>query len=283
MFSGLKVIYAREELPHDFFHQDSVFLMGPTPRSSDVRSWRPGAIQYFDKSGFNGYILCPEDRPDSDGITRFRGDYDDQLDWEGYGLAACRVIMAYVPRNMANMPALTTNAEWGEWKDSGKVVLGSPTDAEKNRYLEHYARKLGVPLATTMEDTVAATFELLRSLNDPACVFCKIAIKDERCQIEWRGRDSIVITPLGPVVPGHRLVIPRIHVSDAFVSPAITGRTVNDASRYAQEMGLGDCNVITSVGQNATQTVFHLHVHLVPRRAGDGLALPWTGQVRANG
>jgi histidine triad (HIT) family protein len=40
----------------------------------------------------------------------------------------------------------------------------------------------------------------------------------------------------------------------------------------------GDANLITSVGSAATQTVFHLHVHVVPRRAGDGLALPWTSQ-----
>jgi histidine triad (HIT) family protein len=40
----------------------------------------------------------------------------------------------------------------------------------------------------------------------------------------------------------------------------------------------GPCNIITSVGAEATQTVFHLHLHVVPRRFGDGLALPWTGQ-----
>jgi histidine triad (HIT) family protein len=182
---------------------------------------------------------------------------------------------------METMPALTTNVEWGRWEDSGKLVLGSPADAEKNRYLEHYAYRLGVPVMATLEGAVAATLDMLLKLNNPHCVFCRIVTKDERRQIEWRGRDSVVITPLGPVVPGHRLVIPRIHVSDAFASPAIAGRTVDDASSYAQAMELGDCNVITSVGPNATQTVFHLHVHLVPREVDDGLTLPWTGQVRA--
>jgi diadenosine tetraphosphate (Ap4A) HIT family hydrolase len=42
---------------------------------------------------------------------------------------------------------------------------------------------------------------------------------------------------------------------------------------------LGAANFITSAGRDATQTVFHLHIHIVPRHAGDGLALPWTGQV----
>jgi hypothetical protein len=82
MPSGLQVIYAREELPGDFFYQDSVFLMGPTPRSPEISSWRPAAIRRLGLAGFDGYVLIPEDRPDPDGKTRFRGDWDDQIDWE---------------------------------------------------------------------------------------------------------------------------------------------------------------------------------------------------------
>jgi histidine triad (HIT) family protein len=48
----------------------------------------------------------------------------------------------------------------------------------------------------------------------------------------------------------------------------------------AAELATPPCNIITSAGSDATQTVFHLHLHVVPRRAGDGLALPWTGDHR---
>ncbi len=90
--------------------------------------------------------------------------------------------------------------------------------------------------------------------------------------------DVFVIEPLNPVTPGHVLVIPATHVADAVTSPALTGRVMEYAARYAREH-TGPCNIITSVGSEATQTVFHLHVHIVPRRAGDGLRLPWTAEV----
>ncbi len=48
------------------------------------------------------------------------------------------------------------------------------------------------------------------------------------------------------------------------------------AAQWAAGHRMNPCNLITSAGREATQTVFHLHIHVVPRRDGDGLALPWT-------
>jgi histidine triad (HIT) family protein len=114
--------------------------------------------------------------------------------------------------------------------------------------------------------------------SQSTCPFCRIAEHDPDAQIEVVVGDSIVITPMNPVVPGHKLVIPITHVESAAADPKVTGWAMRDAAAYLQRMGVGDCNVITSVGAAATQTVKHLHFHLVPRRAGDGLHLPWTGQ-----
>lgn len=87
--------------------------------------------------------------------------------------------------------------------------------------------------------------------------------------------DGIVhFEPLNPVTPGHLLVVPKEHVIDALENPWAAGRAMAYAANLAQQ----SCNLITSVGAAATQTVFHLHIHIVPRRPGDGLALPWTGQ-----
>lgn len=88
---------------------------------------------------------------------------------------------------------------------------------------------------------------------------------------------AVTFEPLNPVTPGHRLIVPRAHVRDAAEVPVITGRTMMYAAELAASLG-EDCNLITSVGPAATQTVRHLHLHLVPRREGDGLHLPWTGQ-----
>ena len=92
----------------------------------------------------------------------------------------------------------------------------------------------------------------------------------------------IAFAPLVPVTKGHLLVVPLRHVENATVDLEVTGRVMTEAARLAQQMG--DCNLITSVGEAATQTVKHLHVHIVPRRIGDGLALPWTvpNEVRAD-
>lgn len=89
---------------------------------------------------------------------------------------------------------------------------------------------------------------------------------------------AIVFEPLDPVAPGHILVVPKAHLSDFAADPLSTGEMFRIAAEVAAD--LGDCNLITSKGPAATQTVGHLHVHVVPRREGDGLALPWTTDLR---
>lgn len=104
------------------------------------------------------------------------------------------------------------------------------------------------------------------------CVFCEIVAGREPADIRQDFAAALVITPLSPVTPGHELVIPKRHVADALIDPGVTGLVMEIASQWAQ----GSCNLITSVGASATQTVRHLHVHIVPRRPGDGLLLPWS-------
>lgn len=115
---------------------------------------------------------------------------------------------------------------------------------------------------------------LVRAARLAECVFCEIVAGRAPANVVAEWGDAIVITPLDPVTPGHLLVIPREHVDDLAEDPKVTGRVMRRAAQWAQI--LGPCNLITSKGAAATQTVMHLHVHLVPRREGDGLALPWT-------
>jgi histidine triad (HIT) family protein len=86
---------------------------------------------------------------------------------------------------------------------------------------------------------------------------------------------AFVIEPMNPVTPGHVLVIPREHVSNFAEDGFVSGTAMSYAWCYMTEAKVGPCNIITSVGREATQTIDHLHVHIVPRREGDGLALPW--------
>lgn len=112
------------------------------------------------------------------------------------------------------------------------------------------------------------------------CVFCRIIWGQEPAVLIQLWDDAIAIAPLNPVTPGHILVLPIAHVADFGEDPAVSTMVMGRVAElvHAARGGGGSCNVITSVGEAATQTVPHLHVHLVPRRRGDGLALPWTSQ-----
>lgn len=105
------------------------------------------------------------------------------------------------------------------------------------------------------------------------CVFCGIAAGTEPAQIVREWPDAIAFVPLNPVVDGHTLVIPRKHVRDAVESQTITALTMARAAELAAEHSAS--NILTNVGKAATQSVFHLHVHVVPRSVGDELMLPW--------
>jgi histidine triad (HIT) family protein len=114
------------------------------------------------------------------------------------------------------------------------------------------------------------------------CVFCDRIAAGE-CS-SWTGDPTVVwFEPRNPVTPGHMLFVPVRHVEDALQDPYMTAITAEIASRWWSRnwgirSGERDCNLITSVGAAATQTIHHLHIHLIPRAAGDGLTLPWTAQ-----
>ncbi|NML55337.1 HIT domain-containing protein [Streptomyces sp. R302] len=110
-------------------------------------------------------------------------------------------------------------------------------------------------------------------MNQPTCPFCEIVAGRAPATIVQEWDDALAIVPLSPVVDGHTLVIPRDHVTDFGTDPEISALTMLRAAELAQ--GTRPMNLITSRGREATQSVFHLHLHLVPRVENDGLALPW--------
>ena len=149
-----KVICAHEPMP--MTTRKSIFLAGPTPRDQSTPSWRPRAVRLLHELGFDGHIFVPEDRSGT-----FSGDYTGQVEWEREALNMADVIVFWVPRDMATMPALTTNIEWGMWQDSGKAVFGAPPEASSMRYLRWQAQQLKVPAFETLEATLEKSVEIL--------------------------------------------------------------------------------------------------------------------------
>lgn len=116
------------------------------------------------------------------------------------------------------------------------------------------------------------------------CPFCdRIAAGEYETGLYDYGRlIGVAFQPLNPVTQGHRLYVTAEHVSDATADPALTGRLMAEAAHHTRDFyQVRSFNLITSAGSAATQTVRHLHVHAIPRREGDGLHLPWTGQQQA--
>lgn len=112
------------------------------------------------------------------------------------------------------------------------------------------------------------------------CAFCDIAAGNGPATIVAEWPDALAILPREQngkrgCTDGHILVLPRAHVPDFAADPIVFAATMARAAELAARLG-GEWNVITSKGPLATQSVWHLHVHLVPRRAGDGLSLPWS-------
>lgn len=152
----MKVVYARQAFPEQL--TQSIFLAGPCPRETGVASWRPEFLVELEKQGYQGTVFTPE----SDPTQPARFDYDNQVEWEQHGRQMADAIVFWVPRKSPEMPAFTTNIEFGEDLASGRIVYGRPTWAEKCRYLDKlWAQHNRKPL----EDISSLVTETLRVIG----------------------------------------------------------------------------------------------------------------------
>ncbi len=130
----MNVIYSPEPV---ILLGPSIFLAGPTPRSRDVQSWRPKALELLEKMNFDGTVLVPEHRN-----WDYQFDYMNQVEWEWEGLENCSAIVFWVPRELKTMPAFTTNVEFGSYVRSGRAFYGRPDGSPKNSYLDWLYEKV---------------------------------------------------------------------------------------------------------------------------------------------
>ena len=112
------------------------------------------------------------------------------------------------------------------------------------------------------------------------CLFCRIAAGDIPSTRVYEDERTIAFMDINPGSRGHLLVIPRAHSADLLeIDPedlaavALTAQTM--AQRVKDKLAADGINLINSCGPLAWQTVFHFHMHVIPRYAGDPLRLPW--------
>jgi histidine triad (HIT) family protein len=115
---------------------------------------------------------------------------------------------------------------------------------------------------------------------DPDCIFCKIIAGDLPSQIVDSDDRTIAFMDISPATRGHALVVPRNHARDLLeIGQDDLEATIVAAQRLArrvkERLGADGVNLLNSCGSAAWQTVFHFHIHVIPRYEGDPLRLPW--------
>jgi histidine triad (HIT) family protein len=115
---------------------------------------------------------------------------------------------------------------------------------------------------------------------DPDCLFCKIVAGDVPATLLHEDERTVAFMDINPATRGHLLVIPREHAANVHeIDPedlkavALTGKAM--AQRVRDKLGADGVNLLNSTNAVAWQTVFHFHLHVIPRYEDDPLKLPW--------
>jgi histidine triad (HIT) family protein len=109
------------------------------------------------------------------------------------------------------------------------------------------------------------------------CPFCAIvAGKDDSAEVIWEAGSWLAFFPRSPATPGHTLIIPREHVTDLWatdlsLAEELTAAAIRVGTAINVALEPEGMNLITSKGDAGEQSVFHLHLHLVPRWSDDAL------------
>jgi len=113
------------------------------------------------------------------------------------------------------------------------------------------------------------------------CIFCKIAAGTAACHEIYRDEATLAFMDINPTNDGHCLVIPKAHFENVFdMPPSDFGKVASTAAKVARAVNEvlqpGGINLTQANGEAAGQSVLHVHIHVLPRRAGDNLLMNWS-------
>ena len=117
-------------------------------------------------------------------------------------------------------------------------------------------------------------------MKDKDCIFCLLANGDIPTAKVYEDDDLTVILDAGPATKGHALVLPKDHYKNITEVPQeLAGKLVAIASKVGnaqmKALGAAGFNVVINTNEAAGQTVFHCHVHVIPRYEGDAGIISW--------
>lgn len=117
-------------------------------------------------------------------------------------------------------------------------------------------------------------------MRDDKCIFCKIANGEIPSKTLYEDEKYRVILDLGPATKGHALILPKDHYANLYELPEDAASEVMKlakkmASLMTDKLGCDGFNLVQNNGEVAGQTVFHFHMHLIPRYKDDGQKIGW--------
>lgn len=117
-------------------------------------------------------------------------------------------------------------------------------------------------------------------MNNENCIFCKIANGEIPAATIYEDEDFRVILDLGPASDGHALILPKAHYANIYELDEQTAAKAfvlakKLAGKMTEAFACDGFNIVQNNGAVAGQTVFHFHMHLIPRYEGDGVVLGW--------
>lgn len=120
-------------------------------------------------------------------------------------------------------------------------------------------------------------------MKEDNCIFCKIANGDIPSKTLYEDERFRVILDLGPATKGHALILPKEHYANLYELPEDTAGEVMKLAkkmmtRMTERLGCEGFNLVQNNGDLAGQTVFHFHMHLIPRYQADGQKIGWQPQ-----
>ena len=122
-------------------------------------------------------------------------------------------------------------------------------------------------------------------MKDSNCIFCKIANGEIPSSTIYEDEDFRVILDLGPAAKGHALILPKEHFKDVCeLDEAVAAKVLPLGAKIGTAMkkalGCAGFNLVQNNGEAAGQTVFHFHLHMIPRYKDDNVGLGWNmGQL----
>ena len=117
-------------------------------------------------------------------------------------------------------------------------------------------------------------------MKDENCIFCKLANGDIPTATLYEDDDFRVILDAGPASKGHALILPKEHYKNLYeLDDEIAAKALVLAKKMITKLtdvlGCDGYNIVQNNGEVAGQTVFHFHIHLIPRYEGDEVGLGW--------